>query len=149
MVTFISAQPSFADAIRELLHLDNAAIEAYEKAISKLDNLEYKQKLREFMHDHQEHVDKLYDLLKTHHEPLSDLQGSEKWFTKGEVVITNLVGDQAILIAMASNEIDTNTAYKLINERKDKWEDSVSILNHWLEDEKGHLAWLKNNIDEE
>jgi hypothetical protein len=64
--------------------------------------------------------------------------------TKGKVIIANLVGDKAVLMAMASNEVDTNTAYERMNSREDKWVDAIDILKKGLADEKRHAAWLNN-----
>ncbi len=47
---------------------------------------------------------------------------------KGKVVLANLMGDEAILSAMLSNEEDTNTAYKKMNERTDIWDEAIDVL---------------------
>lgn len=145
MVTFVGTQTSFADAVRELIELDNAAVEAYEAAIDRLENTTYKQKLGEFRDDHKRHISELSDLLRNHNEALPSMGSVKEWLTKGKVVVANLVGDQAILTAMASNEIDTNTAYERMNERQDMWTDASDIIKRGLEDEKRHYAWLKEN----
>lgn len=145
MVTFVGTQTSFPDSVRELIELDNAAVEAYEAAIERLENREHKQKLGEFRDDHRRHIRELSDLLKNHHESLPTTGSVKEWLTKGKVVVATLVGDKAILMAMASNEVDTNTAYERMNERQDKWPSAQDILKRGLEDERRHAAWLKNN----
>jgi rubrerythrin len=144
MVTFVGTQVSFADSIRELIELDNAAVEAYEAAIDRLENITYKRKLEEFRDDHNRHIRELSDLLKKHSESLPSMGSVKELLTKGKVIIANLVGDKAVLMAMASNEVDTNTAYERMNSREDKWVDAIDILKKGLADEKRHAAWLNN-----
>jgi len=143
MVTLVGMQGNFESALKELVELDYDAIEAYEAAINRLENGRYKDVLNGFKADHQRHVTDLSGLLKKHNqEPPTGPSIGKQWLTKGKVVLANLVGDDAILAAMSSNEDDTNTAYERMNERLDKWEDAVEILKRGLTDEKRHKAWL-------
>ena len=69
--------------------------------------------------------------------------------TKGKVILANMVGDDTILRAMKSNEIDTNTAYERMNGRKDIWPDAQDIIKRGLQDEKMHKEWLEATISSE
>lgn len=144
MVTMVGKQAEFSDAIKELIELDYDAVEAYEAAISRLENTVYKGKLSEFLNDHKRHIKEFTTLLKKHNTdaPNSPSAGKQ-WLTKGKVVLANLIGDDAILSAMLSNEEDTNTAYERMNERTDKWDDSKDILRRGLEDERQHKKWFE------
>ncbi len=147
MVTKVGMQSDFADALKDLVELDFDAVEAYEAAINRLDNIEYKSKLREFKKDHERHITELSDVLKSHNEtaPTGPSMGKQ-WLTKGKVVLGEIVGDNGILAAMITNEIDTNTAYERMNEREDKWLEAVYALQRGLDDEKRHKAWLESVI---
>jgi len=146
MVTLVGTQSDFSNAIKELIELDFDAIEAYEAAINRLDNQDYKDKLNDFKKDHHRHTQELTQLLKKH--TISNIPNGpsavKQWLTKGKVVLANIVGDATILAAMKSNEIDTNTAYERINAREDVWEDAISILKRGLEDERRHKTWLES-----
>ena len=67
--------------------------------------------------------------------------------TQGKVVLANLFGDEAILGAMKSNEVDTNTAYERMNKYEDAPADIKGALKKGLEDEKRHAAWLQRPLE--
>jgi len=146
MVTLVGTQGNFEDALKELIELDYDAVEAYEAAINRVDNQEYKAKLREFMEDHRRHIAEISELLKKHN--IDAPQGpslTKQWLTKGKVVLANLVGDDTILTAMKSNEIDTNTAYERMADREDLWDEARPLILRGLEDERRHKAWLEEH----
>lgn len=147
MVTFVGNQENFTEALKELLELEYGAVDAYEAAIERLENADYQEKLEEFKKDHERHIEELSSLLrKNHHEiPEKGVIGKQL-LTTGKVVMANLIGDNTILQAMKSNEIDTNTAYERMNERKDKWPESEDIITRGLQDERKHKAWLEKTL---
>ncbi len=144
MVTFVGTQGDFADAIKDLIELDFDAIEAYDAAINRIENQSYRDKLIEFKGDHERHVRELSALLKKHNEeaPTGPSIGKQ-WITKGKTILANLIGDRTILVAMRSNEVDTNTAYERVYHHEGKWEDADDILKRGLKDERRHKAWLE------
>jgi rubrerythrin len=144
MVTMVGKQAEFGNAVIELIELEYDATEAYEAAISRIENTVYKGKLSEFLNDHRRHIEELSLLLKKHGYAVPQRGILEKsWLTKGKVVLANLIGDATILSAMLSNEKDTNTAYERMNERTDKWDDAKDILQRGLEDERRHKNWCE------
>ena len=147
MTTFVGTQSHFVDALKELIELDFDAIEAYEAAINRLENENFKIQLQKFESDHQRHVQELNNILAKHNEDIVEGPCAKKWLTQGKVVIGNLIGgDQAILRAMLDNEEDTNTAYAKVNSRDDIWPDALDALKRGLADEKRHKIWIKENI---
>lgn len=68
MATLVGTQNNFADAIRALVELDFDAIEAYEAAINRLENAQFKTQLKSFKEDHERHVRDLNGLLAIHNE---------------------------------------------------------------------------------
>jgi rubrerythrin len=143
MVTFVGTQDDFGTALVELIELDFDAVAAYTAAIDRLTNEEYKQKLREFRDDHERHIRELSAVLLAHNQKApTGPDHTKQWLSKGKVIIAELMGDQAILAAMRSNEVDTNTAYERIVGHKNKWPDSDDIVRRGLQDEKRHKTWL-------
>ncbi|MBL0942527.1 MAG: DUF2383 domain-containing protein, partial [Alphaproteobacteria bacterium] len=66
MVTLVGTQEDFEVALKELLELDYDAVEAYEAAINRLENQEYKTQLNTFKNDHERHIKEISALLKKH-----------------------------------------------------------------------------------
>ncbi|STX29520.1 Uncharacterized conserved protein [Legionella beliardensis] len=142
MTTLVGTQEHFHDALYELCELDYDAIEAYEAAINRLDNADYRTKLTEFKNDHQRHVQEITSLLKSHQAKVPDGPSAKQLLAQGKVVLANMFGDEAILKAMLSNEVDTNTAYERMNSHKNKWPEAAEILSRGWNDEKRHKQWL-------
>ncbi|WP_032114209.1 DUF892 family protein [Candidatus Paracaedibacter symbiosus] len=147
MVTLVGMQANFEDALKDLIELDYDAVEAYDAAINRLENQEFKEKLNIFKADHEWHIQELTNVLKKRNiDPPSGPSTGKQWLTKGKVVLANLIGDNVILRAMISNEIDTNTAYERISLREDMWSEAKDIIRRGLEDEKRHKKWLENSV---
>lgn len=147
MVTMVGTQKDFAEAMAELLKLDYEATEAYQAAIDRLKNHVFKENLKEFKLDHERHIRELTELIIRHGGmPPQGPDMMKQYLLKGKVVIANILGDEAILRAMSSNETDTNTAYERITVHQHKWEDATDVLQRGLMDEKRHKAWLEANI---
>ena len=148
MVTLVGTEEDFGKALKELIELEYDAIEAYEAAINRLDNEEYRDHLTSFKSDHMRHVSEISTLLKDHNiDPPTEASLVKQWLAKGKVIIGNLVGDLQILQAMRRNEIDTNTAYERLNEHKHIWLDARGILAQGLKDEQKHKKWLEDTLD--
>jgi rubrerythrin len=143
MTTLVGTQKEFVDAFYELCELNYDAVEAYQTAIEKLDDNDYRNKLTEFKNDHDHHLRDICQILKRHNVKAPESSSAKRLLTQGKVVLANLLGDETILRAMLSNEIDTNTAYERLNNRADKWDDAKEILACGLEDGKKHKAWLE------
>jgi len=143
MVTFVGNQGTFGEALKELVELEYAAVEAYVAAIDRLDNIDYKQKLKAFQSEHERHIKEVSDVLDRKNEaPPQGPNLGKELITKGKVILTNMVGDRTILRAMRSNEEDTNTAYECMNAREDIWPEARDVLKKGLRDEVKHKAWL-------
>ncbi|WP_131784099.1 ferritin-like domain-containing protein [Legionella gresilensis] len=147
MVTMVGTQEKFEDALYELCELDYDAVEAYEAAINRLDKKDYVSKMEEFKNDHQRHIEEISNLLRKHQAKVPDGPSPKNILTQGKVVLANLMGDEAILKAMLSNEQDTNTAYERLNEHKEKWGDANTILSRGLEDERRHKQWIQLTLN--
>jgi hypothetical protein len=145
MVTLVGVRGNFVDALKELVELEFDTVEAYEVAIDRLKDPEYKITLGQFRDDHKRHISELTSLLIKHdvQPPLGHSMGKH-WVTIGKVVIANLNGgDKAILLAIKVNKIDTNTTYARMKERPDAWNDARDIIECGLQDEQRHQKWLE------
>lgn len=148
MTTLVGTQANFADALKELIELDYDAVDAYQAAIDRLENEEYKAKLGKFKADHESHIKVLNRILHAHDGVIVESGGAKGWLTKGKVILANLIGDKTILKAMRSNEEDTNTAYKKMNSHKAKWTDAADAIAQGMEDEEKHKKWLDAILDD-
>jgi rubrerythrin len=150
MVTFVGTQENFADALKELLELEFAAREAYQSAIEHLKSTTYREKLKKFQNDHERHIKEISDLLEKNNQILPKEGGMGKeLLAKGKVILANMIGDDTILRAMKSNEIDTNAAYERMNGREDTWPDARDIIKRGLHDERMHKEWLEATLSAE
>jgi hypothetical protein len=145
MVTKVGIQTDFAAVPKDLAELDFDAIEAYDMAINKLENAAYKTQLTAFKVDHERHTRELAVILKNHGEeaPIGP-SAVKQWLAKGKVALGSIVGDNAILTSMHSNEIDTNTAYERVSEHENIWPDAMETIRRGLDDERRHKAWLES-----
>lgn len=147
MVTFVGTQDNFLEALKDLLELDYAALEAYEAAIDRLETPAYREKFVEFRDDHEQHIEQLSTLLKKNNQeaPKNGSVGKQI-VTTGKVILANIMGDNTVLKAVKSNEIDMNKAYERMIVHQGRWPDAEDILKKGLGDEKRHMLWLKKTI---
>lgn len=140
MATATDSKQIISD-LSDLIKLDYDAIAAYESAIERLDNAEYKSKLTEFLGDHERHVEELGNAVRTEGGTPPTEGGAMKILTEGKVVIAGLMGDDAILKAMRANEEVTNTKYKEAVETTYA-EPIQAVLRQGLADERRHKDWI-------
>ena len=70
MASLVDAQINFVSALKGLVELDYNAVEAYDAAINKITNEEYRKQLQIFRDDHKKHIEELNILLSTHSEEI-------------------------------------------------------------------------------
>lgn len=106
------AQLELIDMLNDLIALDFDAIEAYQAAIDRLKTLADQEQLRLFKQDHVEHTESLAVLVRQLGGEPTKHADFKRVLTKGKVVLGALGGDHAILVAMKSNEDETNRVYE-------------------------------------
>lgn len=146
MVTTVGLESDYKALLHDLIELDYDAIRAYEAAVERLDDPQFKETMREFLMDHRRHIDELSGLLQTMGGDLPDGPDAKQYLAKGKVIIADLFGDKAILMAMKTNEEDTNTAYERALEHEDLPEFARDTIARGLADERRHRAWLEQTI---
>ena len=133
--------------LQELVHLDYDAIEAYEAAIERLDNPEFKARLTEYCDDHRRHTDNLVPYLQELGAEVPRGPDLKQILTEGKVVIGGLAGDKGILIAMRANEEVTNKAYEKALEHATAGTSLHATLLANYGDEQRHRAWIKQTLE--
>jgi rubrerythrin len=146
MVTHVGTEADVDDLVEDLIKLDFAAIEAYDAAVERLSNAEYKRKLAEFRNDHQEHTRVLGAWMRQHGHNPPDGGGAKELLTSGKVVLASLAGDKRILQAMKTNEDDTNTAYERAVNHENVDDDLRGVFEKNLSDERRHRAWIETTL---
>jgi uncharacterized protein (TIGR02284 family) len=139
-------QTNVIDLLNSLIELDYDAIEAYKAAVHRIEDTTIKQQLESFMGDHESHVAKLTPIVARLGGQASTHGDMKQVLTKGKVVVSSVLGDRAILMAMRTNEIDTNTAYERAVAHKKITEDVRDLLRQNLSDERRHLAWIESRL---
>ncbi|WP_394841395.1 ferritin-like domain-containing protein [Pendulispora brunnea] len=147
MATMVGTQKDLVSLLNQLLELDYDAIEAYKAAIARLKDTSDRAQLASFMHDHERHVRELGDAIVGMGSRPSNGPDVKQVLTKGKVVLSALIGDRLILMAMKTNENDTNTAYERAVNRTDLPQDLRAVLERNLTDERRHRAWIAQRIE--
>jgi len=147
MVTTVGTEHRLDDLLTDLVQLDHDAAAAYQAAIERLENADFKAKLGEFRADHVRHIQELGQCLSDMGKAAPTEGDVKQVLTKGKVVIAGLIGDKAILTAMRSNEEDTVTAYSRAAEFRDAPSTVHALLDANRQDELRHRAWLASTIE--
>lgn len=146
MATMVGTQKDIADLLNALIELDFDAAEAYEVAIDRVEDEGDKAAFTSFKDDHERHTRELQPFVTELGEKPSDKSGFKAVLTKGKVSLASLVGDKAILVAMKTNEDDTNTAYDRAVSRDDVPSHIRDVLIRNRDDERRHLAYVEKRL---
>lgn len=146
MSTLVGLQTDLHKLLKQLLELELDAIRAYDSAITRIGNDDYRAQLTAFRADHQRHVQQLARVLgESGREPPKgpDLK---RVLTEGKVVVASLIGDRALLFAMRTNESDTKVAYERASASALVAPQVKELLRRNLADERRHHAWLDREV---
>jgi rubrerythrin len=136
-----------ADNINSLIQLDIDAVSAYEQAIEKIKHPRISEKLSEFKFDHEHHIDRLSDVLRSRGQmPVERSPDFKGFFIEGFTSLRSMTGDEGALKAMRSNEELTNMKYKEAAGEWDLEPDIAGIVANNYEDEKRHLAYIEQAL---
>lgn len=147
MATSIIHEKTFVETLKSLMALDFDAAAAYEAAVNRIDDGVAKDRLGEFMSDHQRHTQEIGRIVRDLGEEPPTTGDFQAVLTQGKVVIGNMAGDKGILLAMKSNEDDTNKAYEQALLRTDLPSHIRSLLAGNLADERRHRAWIEQRLE--
>lgn len=149
MTTTVGTESTLESLLEDLIQLDYDAADAYQAAIDRVENSSYRTALAEFKRDHLRHITELGDILSSMGRTPPKEGDMKALLTKGKVVIAGLMGDEAILQAMRTNEADTNTAYERGVNFKDLQANIREVLQHGLADERRHCEWILEQLKHE
>ena len=131
----------------DLIALDFDAIDAYEQAIKRIQKDDVaRSELTKFKADHERHVRDLTPLCRAIGEEPPTQGDFMRILTQGKVVLASLVGDDAILRAMKSNEETTNQKYEDSLKLEGLTQETRSVLERNLSDERRHRAWIESRL---
>lgn len=145
MATRVGTESNPVEMLEHLMALDYDAIEAYNAAVERLENDQWKAQLATFRQDHERHVHELGPIIRSMggHPPSGP--DAKAMLTEGKVKLANLMGDNSILKAMRSNEEDTNTAYERALAHCPP--EACDMLARGLEDERRHREWIVATLE--
>jgi uncharacterized protein (TIGR02284 family) len=146
MATMVGLHGDVKSILHQLIELDYDAAEAYQAAIDRLKDTDAKLALAGFKRDHERHVQEVGAQLEAMGGEPPRGPDLKRVLTEGKVVIAGMMGDRAILIAMKSNEDDTNTAYERVTSRNDLSPELLLLLRKNLEDERRHRSWIEQRV---
>jgi rubrerythrin len=146
MATLVGTQKDTGTLINSLLELEYDAIAAYEVAIERLEAQNSKKALEGFLADHRRHVKDLTVLAHHYTQKVAGKADAKQILTTGKVKLGALIGDRAILMAMITNEQDTNTAYERAINHEGFEADMITLLKKNLADERRHREWLQKAV---
>ncbi len=146
MATLAGRQGNLRKMLHALIELEFDAIGAYTVAIDRLDGVTAKTALEGFRADHMRHVRELSSHLRQIGGQPPDGGDIKAVLTKGKVYIGSLAEDRGILMAMRSNENDTNAAYENALDNDSVTPDLAGILQQNLEDERRHRLWIEDQL---
>ncbi|MES1927492.1 DUF2383 domain-containing protein [Salinisphaera sp. T31B1] len=143
MVTTVGHESDLTDLLQNLVKLDYDAIDAYDAAIERLEDTKAQDALRKFRKDHERHIADLTPHITGLGGEVPADSGPKSLLTQGKVKVASLIGDSAILTAMATNEVETESAYRSAAERNDVDGQLAEKLRAGVADEARHKEWMK------
>ena|SRR5579871_5809651 len=146
MVTTVGTESELVDLLMDLIKLDYDAIEAYNSAIQKLKNKSFADQMRVFRDDHERHTKNLRPFVTQLGKKAPTSGDAKSLLTTGKVAMAALLGDKAILMAMKTNEDDTNTAYERATGHAGLTAELRKILSGNLSDERRHRTWIEETM---
>ncbi|WP_169712033.1 DUF2383 domain-containing protein [Methylophaga nitratireducenticrescens] len=132
--------------LSDLVALEFNAIETYEAAIERLENLDYRAKLTEFLGEHERHLLELCDAIIQEGGTPPDGGYYKQLLIKGPVVMAGIGGDKAILQAMLLNENLTNKLYQNAND--EIFPGYIQLkLKQALGEVRHHRVWIESAVE--
>lgn len=147
MDTQVLTQDKIIEELNEVLQIDLDAVGAYQAAINSIDDIEIKSQLIEFRRDHERHIADLSAIVRRcGGNPVAhaDLKGM---LQKGMTKVAGLVGTEATLRAMLTNERTTNAVYAK-HCQKNFPPDILDVLRRNYGDEQRHYSWIEASVQQ-
>jgi rubrerythrin len=144
MVTTVGTEGDIRSLVTDFIQLEHDAIAAYRVCIDRLEAPHRKERLREFLADHERHLSELRDIARQVGADVPDEESAKSMLTTGKVKLADMLGgDGAILRAMSTNETDTVTAYARGMKHEDLDVESRAVFERGHSDEQRHKSWME------
>lgn len=142
MATTVGTGNDLNTIIKDFILLERDALEAYDAAIARLSDPAFKGQVQSFKEDHLRHLDELQKAAQEIGAPAPQDSDMKAMLTTGKVAMAGVAGDTSIMKAMASNEVDTITAYENGTKNETVPAALKTMMERALEDEKRHKAYM-------
>jgi rubrerythrin len=143
MVTTVGTESDVRSLVADFIQLEHDAIAAYETCIERLDSTHRRERIREFLSDHERHLSELHEIARQVGADIPREPGMKSMLTTGKVALADMMGgDGAVLKAMSTNETDTVTAYERGMRHEALDVESRSVFERAHSDELRHKAWM-------
>jgi bacterioferritin (cytochrome b1) len=144
MVTTVGTESDLRTLVTDFIQLEHDAIAAYETCIERLESSHRRERIAEFLADHERHLSELHDVAGRVGADIPDEAGMKSMLTTGKVALADMMGgDGAILKAMSTNETDTVTAYERGMRHDGLDVESRSVFERAHSDEQRHKSWME------
>jgi len=133
-------------ALNDLIQLDYDAVQAYERAIARIDNEGIRGELEAFKRDHERHIVTLGDSVRDLGGAPIDLRRDMKGLLlEGLTLVRSVTGVEGALKAMRTTEEITNDVYD------EAFQISMpstvrEVVEQGRDDERRHLAYIQRVI---
>ncbi|HEX2570695.1 MAG TPA: DUF2383 domain-containing protein [Polyangia bacterium] len=129
------------DECNDLIRFDYDAVGAYNEAIDAITETHIRQQLIAFRGDHERHITDLSALVRRFGGDPPEMPGLRGVVRKTMTKVAGLVGTEATLRAMRSNEEVLNKQYAN-RSNLDFPTDVLQVIQRNYGDEQRHLAWV-------
>jgi len=144
MVTTVGTESDIRTLVSDFIQLEHDAIAAYKTCIEKLDAPHRKERIGEFLADHERHLTELHDIARTVGADVPREGSAKSMLTTGKVKLADMAGgDDAVLRAMSTNETDTVTAYERGMKHADLDVAQRAVFERAHSDEQRHKSWME------
>ncbi|MCK6526561.1 PA2169 family four-helix-bundle protein [Myxococcota bacterium] len=143
----VMSNEKICDHLNTLIQVDFDAISAYDAAIERLEgDDEARRALEGFRQDHLRHTQDLGRLVEQCGGQPATRGDAKSFVTKGMVMLGGLLGNEAVLRAMNTNERVTNEYYERAL-HKDFPENVMDVVRRNREDERRHKSWIEARLE--
>lgn len=128
--------------MERLMALDQTMIQTYDKAVERMTSTQYRDKLQSFRDDYERQVSELEPLVRQFGGEPPQAPDGAGMLTGSDRSISDLADDEAILLALKTNEDDASSAYRQAMSVVP--EEARDIIARGLDCERRHSEWCSS-----
>jgi len=137
------------DVLNELIQREHDTMAAYRAAIDRIDSLLARRELAQFFADHEAQARRLASCVERYGgRPKTGGDLKQLW-TKGRIILADMAGDDAVLVALKRLEAEVHRAYERAQDLLRNLADPplATVLESALAEEDHHVLWLVHAVD--